>query len=372
MSDVPGSGIGFPSGGEESVEVTRRGLLSGVAVGVGTLAGCQSPTGTSTTADPTSTATQGTPIPRELGRYSRVYLDTRDAVAVVETDSGQGSCFGYDSEGRFVTNHHVVDDATQIDLHFSRDDWRAARVLAADVFSDLAVLEVETPPSYAGDLEVEDGTPTIGQEVLVLGTPFGLQGSLTTGIVSGVNRALNTPTGYPIPGAVQTDAAVNPGNSGGPMLSLGGQVIGVVTAGGGENIGFGIPPRLVRRVIPALIEDGSYDHPFLGVALLEVGPTIAAANDLEDPVGVIVVQVLDDTPSDGVFEGSETVVRDGEEVPVGGDIIVALDDRPVSSLSDLSTYLAFETSPGDRLDATILRDGARETVEVTVGRRPRP
>ncbi|MFB6138529.1 MAG: S1C family serine protease [Halobacteriaceae archaeon] len=359
--------------------VGRRHVLGLAAAATASLAGCQTATrdGTTTVSpgDPGTTAGSGPDATGSLpagtaGPYTEVYRQAHEAVAVVRTGSGQGSCFAYDDRGHFVTNHHVVAGADSVHLHFSRDDWREATVVGTDVFSDLAVLDVDDPPAYVHPLPVLEGSPAVGQRVAVLGTPFGFQGSLTAGVVSGIDRAINSATEFPIPGAVQTDAAANPGNSGGPILTLDATVAGVISRGGGDNIAFGIPPQLVQRVIPALIADGEYEHPYVGVTLTEVGPTIAAANDMARPTGVIVATVIEGGPADGHLEGSQVEVVDGREIPVGGDVIVGLDGRPITSMAELSTHLAFRKSPGEQITVRVLRDGAEQTVTFELGERP--
>jgi S1-C subfamily serine protease len=244
-------------------------------------------------------------------------------------------------------------------------------VVGSDPYSDLATIRVSNRPAYASPLPLIEGEPVVGQEVVVIGNPFGLSGTATAGIVSGINRSIPGPTGYSIPDAIQTDAALNPGNSGGPMVSLDGEVIAVVNSGGGENVGFGISAPLVRRVVPALIEDGEYEHSYMGVTLRTVTPAIAAANDLDEARGVIVVDVFDGGPSDGVLRPSdETAFVDGEAVPVGGDVILAMAETDLSTVEDLSSFLALRTSPGEEIDLTVSRDGQRRTVELELGRRP--
>jgi serine protease Do len=178
-------------------------------------------------------------------------------------------------------------------------------------------------------------------------------------------------TGVSIPDAVQTDAAINPGNSGGPLLDRDGTVVGVISAGGGQNIGFAISAALSRRVVPALIETGAFRHSFLGVTHLPVDPFLAEANGRSDPTGVLVVEVAENGPADGVLRGSDdSVERHGESLPVGGDILHEIDGTPVQDSSSISTYLALETSPGDDISLTIDRDGTEMTVELTLGAVP--
>jgi len=209
--------------------------------------------------------------------------------------------------------------------------------------------------------------------VVAIGNPFGLSGSVSEGIVSGVDRTLEGANNFSIAAGLQTDAAVNPGNSGGPLVDLDGDVVGVINSGGGDNVGFAISSQLVQRVVPALIEDGNYDHPYMGVTLQNVSPLVAAANRLDDASGVYIDSTLPGGPAEGVLEGSTDTQRiEGVEVGVGGDIVRRLGDTPIATRGDLATYLALETSPGEAMDVTVQRDGSTETVSLTVGTRPEP
>jgi len=358
---------------------SRRALLAGLGAGVAALAGCSESVGPdggyrppdvvrTRPADPQGQPT-GTP---PTGRVRELYLDSAPSVAVVRVDRAQGTCFAFD-ERHLVTNQHVVEDADSVDLQFAADVWAAADVVATDVFSDLAVLSAPDRPASATPLELVDYPPAVGQEVAVIGTPFGLRGTVTAGVISGVNRVLSAASGFSVPGAIQTDAAVNPGNSGGPLLAVDGGVVGVVSAAGGENIGFGIPPQLVQRVVPDLLEFGSYQHPFLGLTLEDVTPAVARANGLASPRGVLVVDVVQGGPSDGVLRPSDRRQRvDGQRVPAGGDVVVAADGEEVSTVAELLTLLAFRSFPGDDLRLRVVRDRTERTVSVTVGVRPEP
>jgi serine protease Do len=354
--------------------VSRRGFLalSAATVAAG-LAGCSAPTSAATETDPPVGDAQGTATGAGTGSpsvYTQVYRETIDSIVLVNSGDGQGSGFVFDDR-HVVTNAHVVGEADPVRVRFHEGEWRTGRVVGTDVYSDLAAIRVTDRPAYASPLPLFEADPDVGQEVIVIGNPYGLDGTLTTGIVSGTDRSIPSPSGYSIPDAIQTDAAVNPGNSGGPIVSLGGEVIAVVNSGGGENVAFGISAPLVRRVIPSLIDDGEYEHAYMGVTLKTVMPATAEANDLDRPQGVIVVDVLDDGPSAGVLQPSdESAFVDGQAVPVGGDVILAMDEVTVSSLEDLSSFLALRASPGDTIDLTVLRDGGRRTVELTLGTRP--
>lgn len=360
---------------------TRRRYLAlaGSAL-LGTTAGCAfeapSQEETTTTDSTTTQPTTGPAQAGDSGRFSRVYRDTIDSVVYIEVTSsrgtGSGSGFIFD-DGHVVTNHHVVAGASEVTVRFNRGDWSEATITATDPYSDLAVLSIDRP-DYATPLPMVESEPPIGTEILAVGHPFGLDRSATAGIISGVDRNIPAPAGqFDIADGVQTDAAVNPGNSGGPLVTLDGEVAGVVSSGGGENIAFAVSVPLLERVVPSIIETGEYTHPYMGIGLQTVTPSIAEANDLERAEGVIVTRVLDGGPSDGVLRGSpDTEYDDGAPIPVGGDVIRTLADSRIAVLNDLSEFIALETSPGETIDVTVLRDGERTTVALELGARPQP
>ena len=362
--------------------MTQRRLAAAAVVALlVVVAGCASaPIGGQTPAPaPGASNADGTSNPAPAGSapdYTRLYDETIGSVVMLRVDSAEqgvvgGSGFVYDRRGHVVTNEHVVGSADTVEVRFRDGEWRTADVVGTDAYSDLAVVRVPDPPDYATPLPVAETNPQPGERVVALGSPFGLAGSVTAGIVSGVNRSMPTENGFSIPDTVQTDAAINPGNSGGPLVSTDGTVVGVNRARGGENVGFAISAAIVERVVPSLIERGRYDHTFVGIFTLDVTPTIADAYGLDQARGLLVAQVADGSPADGVLQAansSETV--DGQSVPTGGDVIVAVDDRPIDSHQDLSRYLALQTSPGQTVAFTVVRNGTRQTVDLTLGRRP--
>jgi S1-C subfamily serine protease len=310
--------------------------------------------------------------------YAAVYEEAIGSVVTLRVFRTRRSATGSGfvrGDGSIVTNQHVVDGADRIDVAFSEGEWRTAEVLGSDAYTDLAALSVDRRPGYATPLPMLEADPPIGTRVMALGNPFQLEASASEGIVSGVDRSLSGPNDFPIPDAIQTDAAVNPGNSGGPLVTLDGRVVGVITAGGGENIGFAISAPLTERVVPELVASGSYAHPYVGVRLLTVTPAVADANDLtlEEPRGILVSEVVDGSPADGVLQGSSERQRvRGREIPVGGDVILALDGTATPTLQALSSFIALEKRPGEAMDVTVLRDGRRTSVELTLGERPPP
>jgi S1-C subfamily serine protease len=200
---------------------------------------------------------------------------------------------------------------------------------------------------------------------------MGLDGTITVGYVSGTNRSNPTGTGFTIPETIQTDAAVNPGNSGGPLLTLDGTVVGVNRAKGGDSIGFAIAPVIVARVVPDLVTEGAFRSAYLNVRTIDVSPTVAEANRFEETGGVLVVDA--GRESSPALRGCDRAVRvRGREVPVGGDVIVGVEDRAVRSTEELTSYLLTEATPGDSIELTIRRDGREFTDRVTLGERPEP
>ncbi len=370
---------------------SRRRLLGALGtVAAGGVAGCSfgesdpipadgTPTDTkpspgTATDEPNPTNTNRTPTGGSV--YTDIYRDIVDSVVAVRVDTFGGTASGtawvYDDR-HLVTNEHVIADAQAVSVWFEDDGWRRASTVGADVYSDLGVLEVPDRPTDATPLPLVETDPPVGTRVMAVGNPFGLSGSLTTGVVSGNNRTLPAPNGFSIPDAIQTDAAVNPGNSGGPLVNLDGEVVGVINSGGGDNVGFAISAPLVRRVVPALIETGDYDHPYMGIGLREVTPEVVTANDLPVSRGVYVSEVVTGGPSDGVLRGTQdTTYVDGETVGIGGDVIVAMGEMPIVTQQSLSTFLALRTTPGETVAVDVIRDGQRRTVQLTVGTRPDP
>ena len=350
-------------------EPTRREIiLTSGATTVAGLAGCSSPLSTSTPKSDADTG-DGTPTADEPADYTEIYEATIDSVVRIETD-GQGTGFMYDDQ-HIVTNAHVVGTAQSARVRFTEGRWNTGEVVGVDPHSDLAVLTVDDVPEAASPLSFADADPEVGQRVLAIGNPYNLNGTMTSGIISGVDRSIPSPAGFEIPDAIQTDAPVNPGNSGGPLVDLDGDVVAVINSGGGDNIGFGISAALTQRVVPELIATGDYDHAYMGVSFEDVTPTVARVNDLPAARGLLVVGVAPGGPSDGRLQpSSEITIVDGERVPVGGDVIRAVDDRAIETSEALGSYLALETSPGETVEVTVLRDGREETVPVELGTRP--
>jgi S1-C subfamily serine protease len=293
--------------------------------------------------------------------------------------AGQASGFVYDSQGDIVTNQHVVDGADSIEITFADGLIREASLVAQDIYSDLAVVKVELPngvnPIPLGTMD----QLAVGQSVIAIGNPFGLEGTLTRGVISALGRTIPTNTTYSIPQAIQTDAAINPGNSGGPLLNLSGEVIGVnaqiETSGiNGNNlgVGFAIPVSILQRVIPALIESGHYDWSWLGVSGYTVDPPLVKAMSLPVEQGAYVSTVTAGGPAEaaGLKGTTETITQDSRSVEIGGDVITAVDGQPVKTFDDLLVYLSLKASPGQEITLSILRNSQYQDVKVTLGTRP--
>lgn len=300
---------------------------------------------------------------------------------------GQGSGFVYDRQGHIVTNYHVVEGADEALVLFSDGDQARATIVGTDPDGDLAVIKADHLP--AGDLvplELGDSDQVqVGQMAIAIGNPFGLQGTLTTGIVSAVGRTLALGRAssavpgqrFSIPRMVQTDAAINPGNSGGPLLNSRGQVIGINTAinardGANSGVGFAVPANLIRRVVPQLIKEGHYSYPWLGVTGRDVNPDIAEAMKLPERRGALVVDVVKASPAEraGLRGKSRTVTVRDSELEIGGDVVIGIDGSPVRQFDDILVYLIEKTSVGQRVRLTILREGRQDTVEVVLAERP--
>ncbi|SER61543.1 S1C family serine protease [Natrinema salaciae] len=360
----------------------RRSLLAAAGAGLaGAVAGCAEPRADSSIEGDSSYSIDRGNL-AEGSAFTELYNALIESVTQVRVfgvedpntgneGRGQGSGFLYDDR-HVVTNDHVIADGEAADLQYITGDWTSTTLVGRDYYSDLAVLEVDHVPEQATPLSLTDRRPVVGQQVAAIGNPYGLEGSMSAGIVSGVDRTLDLPQRrFSYPNVIQTDAAVNPGNSGGPLVDLEGTVVGVINSGGGDNIGFAISAALADRVVPALVDTGSYDHSYMGIGLRTVDRLVAEANDLETATGVLVTDVVGGSAAAGVLRPStRTVQRRGESIPVGGDVILEFDGRSIPDRHALSTYLALETSPGDTLSVRLRRNSRTLTTDLTLGTRP--
>jgi S1-C subfamily serine protease len=296
---------------------------------------------------------------------------------------GTGSGFVYDTEGHIVTNYHVVEGAEELSVTLADETMVPAEVVGVDPSNDLAVIRVDVPAGSLHPIPLgqSDGL-RVGQFVVAIGNPFGLERTLTVGVISALERIIESPDESFIGEIIQTDAAINPGNSGGPLLDLFGQVIGVNTAifspsRASAGIGFAVPVNTVRRVVPELIAQGRYPHPWLGASLLSLTPGwvgILQQAGMQVPVeqGMLVVEAADGGPAAraGLQDGDQ-LVRVGRQIlPVGGDIIIAVNGQPVKDSRDLTVYLETKTRVGDTIELTFIRDGREEHLPVQLDERP--
>ena len=295
-----------------------------------------------------------------------------------------GSGFVYDDQGHIITNSHVVRDAQKIVVTFTNGHSYNAEAVGADSSTDLAVIKINAddensmpnPLSLGQSSEIQ-----VGQQIAAIGNPFGLSGSMTSGIVSQIGRLLPSEnSGFSIPDMIQTDAAINPGNSGGPLLNMYGEVIGINTAilsatGEFTGVGFAVPSDTASKVIPSLIDSGKYDHPWIGITSRDVDPDLAKILGLQDAKGVMIITIVSDSPADNAdLNGSDqTKIIDGTEYLIGGDVIVSVDGKEVRKIEDILIHLQREKSVGDAIDLEVIRAGnpeKTETVTVVLGLRP--
>jgi S1-C subfamily serine protease len=277
----------------------------------------------------------------------------------------QGSGFVIDEDGHIVTNEHVVSGASSITVRFSDGSTRDAELVGTDRSTDLALIKVDADASFLEPLALGDSDEVaVGDGVLAMGSPFGLEGTITSGIVSALHRQIRAPNSFTITGTIQTDAAVNHGNSGGPLLDQQGRVIGVNAqieseSGGSDGVGFAIPSNTVRSVARQIIDTGEAEHAYLGVRLVEL------------PEGVVLAEVVEGGPADDAGLRGATGERseNGQSVPTGGDVVVEFEGNEITTSAQLQSAIGAR-QPGDTVSITVLRGGDRETVEVTLGDQP--
>lgn len=335
------------------------------------------------------------PVDALEGRVTQIYEQTRGAVVNITNRSiaydffmqpvpqeGTGSGFVYDAEGHIVTNYHVVENAQELVVTLADGRSFPAQVVGTDPSNDLAVIGIQADNLPAPIPLAENVSLRVGQFVIAIGNPFGLEGTMTMGIISSLGRVIQSPDGRFIGEAIQTDAAINPGNSGGPLLDLEGRIIGVnsqiVSASGASaGVGFAVPVSTVQRVVPQLIAQGHYNHPWLGIQMLDITPAFAkllrdAGMTVPVDQGVLVVSVITDGPAAkaGIQGGDHTARFGTVNLPIGGDIITAINDTPVTTLQALTVYLEDNTQVGQTVQITLLRDGQTQTIPVVLAERP--
>jgi len=384
------------------------GLAGGLVVGVLGLAAIAAgwvEGGTTTTTTVAATgSTDAAPaqtVPASGGALSAGEIYDRDggAVAYIEAEQKQttsaspfepmpqqggtatGSGFLIDNEGHILTNAHVVDGSSNVTVQMGGDDGETldAKVLGEDTSTDVAVIQVDPSQVDAEPLQLGDSDGLdVGDGVVAIGNPFGLDNSVTSGIVSALQRQISAPDGFTISNVVQTDAAINPGNSGGPLIDADGDVIGInsqiATGGGSEGnvgVGFAVPINTAKTVAQQLIADGSADHAYIGIKGGDLTPEIADTLNLDVDEGAIVQGVTKDSPAEqaGLQAGSEEVTIDGQPIKADGDVITAVDGEKITGMDDL-VALVNTKQPGDEIELTVYRDGDTQEITIDLAQRP--
>lgn len=319
---------------------------------------------------------------RNLG-LTLIYNNTRNSVVLIlvsgPAGDAQGSGFVYDMEGRIITNNHVVEDADEILVTFLDGTIVEATLVGTDPYSDLAVIEVDVPASLLSPVEFSPSSELlVGEQVIALGNPFGLENTMTAGIVSATGRQMDAPGRYAIIDVIQTDAAINPGNSGGPLLNSEGKVVGMNTAILSETrqfsgIGFAIPSNTILRETPLIIKEGRFDHAYLGISGTDLLPEIKELMGFDDAIkGALVTDLIEGGPADtaGLRGGSRDVNIDGYVVSIGGDVIIGVEGMTVRSFYDLVVILERSYRPGDVVTLKVIRDNAMIDIDLELGTRP--
>jgi len=341
---------------------------------------------------PTTATDAGSAVVTEEEQVINVYARVSPAVVFITSrvivrdffmglvpQEGTGSGFVIDKEGHIITNNHVVENADRIMVTLDDDTSVEAALVGTDPANDVAVVRIDVPADKLRPVELGSSADLrVGQTAIAIGNPFRLERTLTTGVISSLGRPLEAEGGRMIYDVIQTDAAINPGNSGGPLLDLNGRVIGVNTAivspsGGSIGLGFAVPVDTVKRVATAILENGYYPHPWLGITGISIVPELADALDLPAERGVLVIEVAPgQAAATAGIRGGERRVRVGDYiVPLGGDILVGIDGTQIRSMEDLVKYLETRTAVGQTVELTIIRDGREEVVRVTLGEQPR-
>jgi len=341
-----------------------------------------------TQTNPPSLPTQVDPAEQD-STLEALYQQVLPGVVSIRAGSSLGSGFVFDSEGHVITNQHVVEGSSEVEVDFASGFKAHGTVIGSDVDADVAVIQVDAPAEEIHPLAIGDSsTLGVGEQVVAIGNPFGLNGTMTLGIVSGLGRtqaASISPEGgsFSTADIIQTDAAINPGNSGGPLFNLNGEVIGINQSirtetfndatGNAVNsgVGFSISINLVKRIVPILIRDGKYEYPYLGISSRsDLGLADIEALGLNTYTGAYVISVTPGGPADQAGIRAGDTPTSNPNLNAGGDIIVAFDEQPVHTFDQLLSYLTLTKSPGDTAVLTVLRDGQPMDITVTLGTRP--
>ncbi len=318
--------------------------------------------------------------------YKRINPSVVNIITYVDQNNlaqspSQGSGFIFYQPDVIVTNSHVVHGASEIDIVFSDGSTQIGKLLGEDLHSDLAAIRVENIPGEAKPIQAGDmNAVAVGQTVVAIGNPFGLGGTLTRGIVSALGRTIPALTSFSIPQAIQTDAPINPGNSGGPLLNLKGELIGVnaqietsnSTSRSNSGVGFAIPVSIVSKVIPELVKNGAFQWGWLGVVGHSLNPGTVKAMDLPVDRGAYISQIVPGGPAEQAdLRGTTREATVGSHlVEIGGDVITAIDGVQVGSFDDILIYIAFNTTPGQQVTLSIIRNGKAQDIQLTLQARP--
>ena len=295
-----------------------------------------------------------------------------------EVTGGVGSGFVFDKKGHIITNAHVVKEANKVVVTFLDGRSYNAEIIGTDEYTDIAVIKVNADLVLLHPLFIGDSSNLkVGEQITAIGNPFGLSGSMTSGIVSQLGRLLPSGSGYSIPDVIQTDAAINPGNSGGPLLNMRGEIVGINTAiqsatGEFTGVGFSIPSQTVAKIVPTLIVKGEYKHPWIGISGRDIDPDMANVMKLKDAIGFLVITVVEDSPAfnAGLIGSDKTIEVDGVNYQVGGDIILSVDGKEVRKIDDILIHLQRAKSVGDEMILEISRDGRTTNISITLDERP--
>jgi len=305
----------------------------------------------------------------------RVNVQRNETTEVI---GGIGSGFVFDKKGHIITNAHVVKDAVKVVVTFLDGRSYNAEIIGTDEFTDLAIIKVNADLVLLHPLSIGDSSNLkVGEQIAAIGNPFGLSGSMTSGIVSQLGRLLPSGAGYSIPDVIQTDAAINPGNSGGPLLNMRGEIVGINTAiqsatGEFTGVGFSIPSQTVAKIVPILIEKGEYKHPWIGISGRDIDPDMASVLNLKDAIGFLIITVVDDSPAHnaGLIGSDKTIEVEGVNYPIGGDVILSVDGIEVRKIDDILIHLQRAKTVGSEMILEILRDGRTTNVTIVLQERP--
>jgi S1-C subfamily serine protease len=335
---------------------------------------------------PTNTIAEATPLFSQSLSLIEIFEKSEPGVVRVNVQRGQseditggvGSGFVFDKKGHIITNAHVVKDANKVVVTFLDGRSYNAEIIGVDEYTDLAVIKVNADLILLNPLFIGDSSNLkVGENIAAIGNPFGLSGSMTSGIVSQLGRLLPSGSGYSIPDVIQTDAAINPGNSGGPLLNMRGEIVGINTAiqsatGEFTGVGFAIPSQTVAKIVPTLVEDGEYKHPWIGISGRDIDPDMANVLNLKDAIGFLVITVVEDSPAfdAGLIGSDKTIEVDGLNYPMGGDIILAVDGIEVRKIDDILVHLQRAKSVGDEMILEVLRDGRTTNLTIILQERP--